>query len=155
LRLSPTLKAIRRKRGLSVVELARRMGMARRTYSHFEAGKGTFRLDRVLAFAGATQSDPYALLFGLLRDTPALAVRVSDNKLVAAFAILMTEFDEDHADALSLIEAGAAFSAFSAAFRGLAEVLAARRDSAARSRLEGELAKIPCLPAPKGPDETS
>ena len=142
LRLSPTLKAIRRKRRLSVVELARRMGLPRRTYSHFEAGKGAFKLDRVLAFAHATESDPYALMLGLVAEAPALAVHLSDNKLLAAFVILMRELDRDFGEDLSLIETSTGMSAFSAAIKILAEAAVARRDSAARTWLETELSKL-------------
>ena len=67
-RLARLLKALRRRRGLTASEVARRMGMKQRTYELFEAGGGALRLERVQKFADATASDPYAILMALALD---------------------------------------------------------------------------------------
>lgn len=141
-RLSPALRAIRRKRLLSAKEIARRMNMPRRSYSHFEAGRGPIKLEHILAFARATDCDPYAILIDVLADAPALAVRVSDNKVLAVFTILLREFNQEVGEALGLIETSTAISAFSIAFKTLADAAAARQDNAAQAWLSEELSKL-------------
>jgi transcriptional regulator with XRE-family HTH domain len=140
--LSQALRAIRRKRQLSALEVARRMGMPRRSYSHFESSGSPISPERILAFARATDSDAYAILLGVMIDAPALAVRMSDNKALGAFAILLREFDQDVGDDLARIETSTAISAFATALKTLAEAAAARRESAAQTWLTEELSKL-------------
>jgi transcriptional regulator with XRE-family HTH domain len=141
-RLSQAARAIRRKRRLSAVEVARRMGMERRSYSNFEAGRGPFNPARILAFALATESDPYAILLSIMIDAPALAVHAADNKLLAAFAMLLREFHQDVGEALGHIETSTAISAFSTAFKTLADATAERPENAAQSWLSEEFSKL-------------
>jgi transcriptional regulator with XRE-family HTH domain len=141
-RFSQALKAIRRRRRLSAVEVALRMGMKRRSYSNFEGGRGPFTLERVMAFSVATECDPYAILLGVLADAPGLAARLADNKLLAAFAILMRELNQDVGDGLTRVETSTAMSAFSTAFERLAEAAAAGGDIAARAWLDEELSRL-------------
>jgi transcriptional regulator with XRE-family HTH domain len=141
-RLAQALQAIRRKRRLSALEVARRMGMKPRSYSHFEENGRPISLERIVAFARATESDPYAILISTMIDAPALAVRVTDNKLISALVILLREFNRDADEGLALIETQAAISAFSDAFNTLAAAASARRENAAESWLNEELSKL-------------
>ena len=118
------------------------MGMRRRSYSNFEAGRGPFNPERILAFARATESDPYAILLSIMIDAPALAVHAADNKLLAAFTILLREFHQDVGEALGRIETSTAISAFSSAFKTLADESAAHRENAAQTWLIEELSKL-------------
>jgi hypothetical protein len=118
------------------------MGMERRSYSNFEAGRGPFNPARILAFARATDSDPYAIMLSIMIDAPALAVHAADNKPLAAFAILLREFHQDVGEALGHIETSTAISTFSTAFKTLADAAAARPENAAQSWLSEELSKL-------------
>src|SRR5580692_3198189 len=87
------LRPIRRARRLSTVEVASLMGMDRRNYANFEAGKGRLNLERILRFAEVTDSDPWAILAAVLMGSPRLARDAADNKLVMVFLILLAEFE--------------------------------------------------------------
>jgi transcriptional regulator with XRE-family HTH domain len=140
--LSHALKAIRRKRRLSATEVSRRMGMKRRSYSDFEAGRGPCTMERIMAFAHATECDPFAILLGVAVSAPTLAIRLTDNKLMTVFALLLREFDQVVGDDLERIDTSSAFSAFSTAFRVLANEAAVDRDKAAQAWLDEALAKL-------------
>nr|WP_272886872.1 helix-turn-helix transcriptional regulator [Phenylobacterium aquaticum] len=56
--MSHVLRAIRNVRRLRVVDVAEAMGMAPRSYEHFEAGRGRLDFLRLERFAEATGSDP-------------------------------------------------------------------------------------------------
>ncbi len=49
--LSQVLKAIRRRRGLRPVEVAARMGVAKRSYERFESGRGPLNVPQIHRFA--------------------------------------------------------------------------------------------------------
>lgn len=127
------------------------MGMPRRSYSHFEASGGPISPERILAFARATESDAYAILISIMIDAPSLAVRVSDNKLLGAFAILLQEFNQEVGDDLDRIETGVAISAFSTAFKTIADAVATRRENAAPTWLSEKLSKLGA--ADRGPKQ--
>jgi transcriptional regulator with XRE-family HTH domain len=90
--LAQALRAIRRSRQLSTIEVAQRMDLARRTYAAFEAGDGQVNIERIMKFARATDSDGYAIILSVMIGAPELAVRAADNKLLTAFTILLQEF---------------------------------------------------------------
>jgi transcriptional regulator with XRE-family HTH domain len=89
--LSRAMRAIRRKRGLTLIEVAAAMAMPRRTYEEFEAGRGPVTHERLFAFADATDSDPYALVLCVAFGMPDFAVDCADTKLAL---ILMTHLRE-------------------------------------------------------------
>ena len=133
--LSQALRAIRHARGLSALDVAQRMGLPRRSYAFFEAGGGRVNIDRIMAFAQATDSDPYAILVSVMIGAPELAPRASDNKLMTAFMILLQEFNAEVGDDIAQLETGAVIGAFSAAFRRLADAAAEQRRNASRDWL--------------------
>lgn len=148
--LAASVRLIRMHRRMRTAEVARAMGMAPRSYEHFEAGGGKVNLERIHRFAAATGSDPYAILAALAFGSPEFALRCADNKLMSILMVSLKELDEDAGDAIADLEALPIINAFTRATKDLA-AHAVRRDAAAeawlRERLEG-------LVAPDGgPDE--
>lgn len=125
-RLARLLKALRRRRGLTASEVARRMGMKQRTYELFEAGGGALRLERVQKFADATGSDPYAILMALAFEDEELALRCADNKLMTAIMMSVQDFSRDAGADLSRLDARLAMQVFDAACAWLVSEAQAR-----------------------------
>ncbi len=146
--LSEALRAIRRSRQLSVADVAQRMGLPRRSYAYFEAGGGRLNVERIMAFAEVTDSDPYAIIASVMIGAPELAVRTRDNKVIMALAILLQEFNALVGDDLARIDTGAALTAFSAAFKNLADTAAKQRENGSRDWLAERAAKLPA-PGPR------
>lgn len=119
--LSAALRSIRRRRGLRADEVARRMQLSKRTYQHFEAGDGRPNIDYIHRFASATESDPYAILFGLIMGSSDFAARCSDNKLMRAFMITLQEFDANLGPKVADVDVRVAMSAFTKAFSAIAD----------------------------------
>lgn len=139
--LSAALRMIRRQRGLRSIDVADRMAMAPRSYEHFEAGAGRVNLERLHRFAKATDSDPYALIACLTLGSPEFALRCADNKLVTILMVALQEFDRDHADALSALDARTLISTFTRTFAELGD-LAARREQDAKAWLDAGVDRL-------------
>ena len=92
--LAAALRLIRLHRRMKPAEVADAMGMAKRSYEHFEAGKGKINLERIHRFAEATDSDPYAIIDCMALGSPEFAVRCADNKAMLALRVVTQEFDE-------------------------------------------------------------
>src|SRR3990167_8732769 len=60
--LSRTLKLVKKERRITPDEIAAGMGVAKRTYQDFEAGKGDFDLSKIRRFAKATRADAIAIV---------------------------------------------------------------------------------------------
>src|SRR5580698_2942764 len=103
-RLATVLRAVRKARGLSAAQMAERMGMDRRNYGNFEAGRGRLNLARLVVFAQATDSDAWAILAAVLLDVPQLALGAIDNKMMVAFYILLAEFSAEFGGTLQLLD---------------------------------------------------
>ena len=140
--LSHALRAVRRARQLSAIEVARRMGLPRRTYGFFEAGGGCMNIARIMEFARVTESDPYAIVASVMIGSPALAVRTMDNKILMAFAILLQEFNADVGDDVRQVETSAVISAFSAAFKSFSNAAAARSENSSTEWLNAGASKL-------------
>jgi transcriptional regulator with XRE-family HTH domain len=117
--LAQALRQIRRYRGLSTAEAADLMGMDRRNYANFEAGKGRLNVARVLQFAQVTDSDAWAILAGVLIGSPRLALTAADNKMALVLFILLGEFESELGEAVREVDTADAVSAFRAAFKAL------------------------------------
>jgi transcriptional regulator with XRE-family HTH domain len=126
--LAAALRPIRRSRGLSTAAMAALMDMDRRNYANFEAGKGRLNLARVLKFAEVTDSDPWAILAGVLMGSPRLARGAADNKLVTVFFILLAEFEGQLGEAIRSLDTAEAVSAFREAFRALEASVTSKRE---------------------------
>ncbi len=119
--LKEALRAIRKHRGLRPADIAARMGLPLRSYEHFEAGGGQLNVERVFQFAEATDSDPYAILFGAIVGAPDFALRCADNKLALILALAVQDFNEDLGDDIAALEAGVLIGRFTKIFAELAE----------------------------------
>ncbi len=86
--LAAALRLIRLHRRMKPAEVADAMGMAKRSYEHFEAGKGKINLERIHRFAEATDSDPYAIIDCMALGSPEFAVRCADNKAMLALRVV-------------------------------------------------------------------
>jgi transcriptional regulator with XRE-family HTH domain len=140
--LAQALRQIRQARGLSATQAAALMGMDRRNYANFEAGKGRLNVVRILRFAEVTDSDPWAILASVLMKTPRLAVEVADNKLLLAFFILLGEFEARFGQDMGTLQTADVISAFSQAFRTLEASLADRQARLAIDWLQEGAARI-------------
>jgi transcriptional regulator with XRE-family HTH domain len=147
-RLAAALQAIRKARGLSIVETAQLMRIDRRNYANFEAGKGRLNLARILRFAEVTDSDPWAILAGVLMGSPKLARDTADNKMVTVFLILLAEFEDQSGEAIRTLDMAEAVSAFREAFRILEQSAASKRERLATDWLKRGSAKIGLGPDP-------
>lgn len=117
--LSKAMRDIRKKRGLKTSEIARRMGMALRSYEYFEAGRGRVSYERLLAFAEATDSDPYALLAVVALESSEFALHAADNKLMTVVMLTLKEFNDELGDDISYLETRTLIAAFTRITREL------------------------------------
>lgn len=130
--LSEALKLVRRRRGLSAVQVADRMGLNIRTYRHFEAGKTYLDFDRIRAFAHATDSDAHAILAAVMLETPDFAAHAIDNKVMSVIMAGVRRFEERLGARMAQIEVFRLVAAFRRTFDELeTELLARERDAQA------------------------
>ena len=92
--LTQSLRAIRKKRGMTASNIAAELGMPLRTYQEFESGRGPLTHQRLFAFAEVTDADPFALLLGAIFGQPDLAIDCADTK----FCMIMMMYFEQFAD---------------------------------------------------------
>lgn len=135
--LTTALRAIRQRRGLRARDVAQAMGLAPRTYQHFEAGRSQLNWARIREFAKATDSDAYAILAAVMIGSPDFAVRCMDNKLATVLLVGVRRFDARMGDAIALFEVSRLIAAFRKAFDDLEADLAAR-DAQSRAWMEGD-----------------
>lgn len=147
--LSTALRLIRMHRRMRTTDVAQEMGMALRSYEHFEAGGGRVNLERIHRFARATDSDAYAILAALALGSPKFALRAADNKLMTILMVALQEFDEEVGDLAAELDGRTLINTFTKALNDLA-VQSVRRDSAAEAWLRHRLDK---LVAPTGSGE--
>lgn len=139
--LSASLRLIRNHRRLKTADIAQSMGMALRSYEHFEAGGGRVNLERIHRFAEVTDSDPYAILAALALGSPDFALRTTDNKLMTILMVALQEFDEEVGDVLAELDARTIINTFTRALKELA-LQSVRRDTAANAWLQQRLGKL-------------
>ena len=114
------------------------MGMPLRSYEHFESGGGRISLERIHQFAEATSSDAYAILAGVLMDSPTFAARSARNKLMLSFMLLLQEFDAEAGEDLELIETGVFLSRFGESFTHLLNEIRQRRELSDQLQRRGQ-----------------
>lgn len=117
--LSRALKAIRRKRGLKTSEVAARMQMAQRSYELFEAGSGKITFERLVAFAEATDCDPFALFLAGLFNSADFAVACADTKMVMIMIMSLEQFAQDRGNDIAYLEPPNIIAAFQRLFKDL------------------------------------
>lgn len=118
--LAQALKGIRRRRGLRPAEVADALGIAPRSYEHFESGRGRLNVDRVRRVAEILDADPVAILIALEIGSPAFAVRCADNKLATLLTMALETFDAAAKDDIARLDTMTLYSAFSRMFGELA-----------------------------------
>lgn len=117
--LSAALKAVRKHRGLTSVDVAAGMNMPIRTYERFEAGEPRLNIDHLHRFALATDSDPYALLLAVVTASPDIAVRCANNKMATILTVGLQNFDADVGDRIRDLDARTLVAAVIEMFDGL------------------------------------
>lgn len=126
-RLSRILKTLRRRHGLTVVEMARRMNLGHRTYEAFEAGEGKLNLSKLQRFADITDADAYGILLGLAFEDDDLALRCAENKLITAALMVLQDLARDTGADLQRLDARLVMSELDAACARLLTAAKARR----------------------------
>lgn len=96
---------LRRMRGVSVPDMAKAMGIARRTYENFEKGKGRLNVARVHHFAALLNADPYAILDAFEIRSPELALRCANNKMMMIHMMALEAFDAKAQDLIVGLDA--------------------------------------------------
>lgn len=99
--ISRTLKLVRGVRRLKAPAVAKAMGLARRTYYSFEAGKGDFSFARIWRFADATGADPMAILYAIINGEPEIAVRCMENQGASIGAASFMRFNDRVGDRMT------------------------------------------------------
>jgi len=113
------LKAIRRRRGMGVAEVARAMGIGLRTYADFEAGRSHHNIARIHHFARVVGADPYAILVAIEIKSPTFALRCIDNQLMTIIILAIQEFDGRAKDNVALLDPRTLMAACRKFFEGL------------------------------------
>ena len=147
--LPQILKAIRRRRDLSVAYVAKAMGMAPRTYSNFEAGRGQLSVAKIHQFAEIVGADPYAILIALDIKSPSFALRCMDHQFMAMLVLQIQDFDARVQDSFTRIDPRILFSLTRQFFDGLVEQSEEVDASLERWMLDRSLHEPP---APEDPD---
>jgi transcriptional regulator with XRE-family HTH domain len=117
LTLSRSLRAIRRKRDLSAQDVAAAMSMAYRTYEEFEGGRGPQTIDRIFAFAEATDCDPYALILGPIFNLPNFALDCADTKLCLIMMMHLRDFADNEGPDIAYLEPPHLIGGFARVFK--------------------------------------
>lgn len=150
--LSRALRGVRGLRGLSPTEIAKRMGVGKRTYEYLDAGAGRIRLDPILAFADATDSDALAILISVITGADEIAVRCADSKLLCVFKSALIKLNTELGEDLALLTARDCFWAFDAAMESLAATARNRRAGVESFRQESAGPDVTPRPGITPPD---
>lgn len=102
--LRQILKTIRKRRDLGVAEVAKAMGIAPRTYSNFEAGRGQLSVTKIHQFAEIAGVDPYAILVALDIKAPSFALRCMEHQYMSMMMVQLQEFNARAPDAFTRVD---------------------------------------------------
>ncbi|PVM91755.1 XRE family transcriptional regulator [Caulobacter radicis] len=130
--ISRTLKLVREVTRLSAPKIANAMGMARRTYYSFEAGKGEFSFARIWRFAEATGADPMAIIYAVIYGEPEIAVRSMENQGASIGAASFKRFNDRVGDRMTNIASSIWIEALKRPYDCLEEHLEKRDQSTER-----------------------
>jgi transcriptional regulator with XRE-family HTH domain len=119
--LSQILKAIRRRRGLKVAQVAKAMGIATRTYANFEAGRQRISISRIHLFAQIVGADPYAILIAVDIKSPSFALRCMEHGFMSMLIVLIQDFDARAQDSFAQIDPRVLYATSRQFFDGLLE----------------------------------
>lgn len=121
--------------------VARAMGMPKRTYYSFEAGKGPFNLARIWRFAEVTDCDPMGIILALVMGQPEVALRFMENKGASIWVGSFKGFNDKVGDRMTNIGASIMIEAFKRPFDNLEDHLE-KRDQSTERWLAQNLPKI-------------
>lgn len=124
----PTLKSLRRLRGVRPPAMAAQMDMSLRAFENFENGRGRLNVERIHQFATLLGADPHAVLAAFEIRSPEFALRCANNKLMSILMLAIHDFDAKAQDAIVGLDPLFLMQAFSAFFDQLAEHAAERQD---------------------------
>jgi transcriptional regulator with XRE-family HTH domain len=132
---------------MRAIDVAREMGLAPRSYQHFEAGRGRLDIVRLERFAEATDSDPYAIVIALALKRPDFALNAMDNKLCVINLFALDDFNSDLGEDIRLIEPQVLGGAFQRVVQDLTDYVR-KRDLTVERWLEDRSRKagLPFLP---------
>jgi transcriptional regulator with XRE-family HTH domain len=152
--LPQILKAIRRRRDMGVAEVAKAMGIAPRTYSNFEAGRGQLSVPKIHQFAEIVGADPYAILIALDIKSPSFALRCMDHQFMAMLVLQIQDFDSRVQDSFTRIDPRILFALTRQFFDSLVEQSEEVDASLERWMLDRSLHETPAPedPADQEPD---
>lgn len=102
--LTQSLRAIRKKRGMTASDIAAALEMPLRTYQEFESGRGPLTHKRLFAFAEATDCDPFALLLGAIFGQADLAIDCADTKFVMIMMIYFEDFARERGGDIAYLD---------------------------------------------------
>jgi transcriptional regulator with XRE-family HTH domain len=151
--LAQALKSLRRLRGRRPGEMADLMGISRRSYEYFEAGRGPLNVDRVHRFAQILDVDPFAILAAMEIRSPRFAVNCAEHKMMTVMMVTLQEFDAAAGDDIGRLTAATIISALTRVFDALAKEAREGEAFAERWMGEGEPPQAPPEPPAEGPAE--
>jgi len=117
--LAKVIRDIRRLRDLRSSDVAQRMGLPLRSYELFEAGGGRLDLERLFAFAEATDSDPFAIMLSVPFRSSAFAVACADTKLALITMMHLQGFYEERGDDIAYLDPPNIIGGFERVFKEL------------------------------------
>jgi transcriptional regulator with XRE-family HTH domain len=139
--LSAALVGVRKYRRLRAADVARAMGMPLRTYERFEAGQDRIDLERVIKFAEATDSDPFAIIASVWLKSPEFAVQTAENKPMVVMMLALRNFHDDLGDDITFIEPRVFWGGFRRLFQDLTEHVR-KRDLSAETWLDEQARRM-------------
>ncbi|WP_293386618.1 helix-turn-helix transcriptional regulator [Phenylobacterium sp.] len=148
--LSQALRRLRHLRGLRPGEMADAMGMQRRTYEYFEAGRGKINVDRIHQFARVLDVDPYAILAAVEIRSPGFAVACAEQKLMTVFMVNLQEFDAKAKETVARLNTATVVAGFTRMFDALAREAAEGEDFLGARMGEGDRWTKPSAELPNG-----
>jgi transcriptional regulator with XRE-family HTH domain len=119
--LARTVKALRRRRGVTAADVAHALGMPLRSYEHFKSGRTRINVDRIHQVCEALDADPNAVLAAIELDAPNFAVHCADNKLVSILLFALQEFEKTCGGAMVQLDPSTLMAVFSRTFQELAK----------------------------------
>ncbi|THD60593.1 helix-turn-helix transcriptional regulator [Phenylobacterium sp.] len=148
--LGQALRTLRKLRGRRPGEMAVLLGISRRAYEYFEAGKGPLNVDRVHLFAQILDVDPFAILTAMEIRSPQFAVACADHKMMTLMMVAAQEFDAVAGADTARLNAATIIAGFTRVFDALAREAREGEDFAERWLGEAE----PPAPSPTADPET-
>lgn len=117
--IAQAIRGIRRHRNLKLQDVAERMELPLRSYELFEAGGGKISFERILAFAEATDSDPFAIALAVSFQSADFAIACADTKLALIMVLHLQGFYEERGADIAYLEPPNLIGGFERVFKEL------------------------------------